>query len=144
MRPATLAEAIERVMAGEPRDVALAEFLDTFYLASSPDRRSAALAVAPALTGDARLDALVGAIADYLARQYRLPHVPDWAFEPERFLDSPWHTSPFASNEMREFLTFSSPAEFSSRNIFTEERPLRRARAHLAKVSKPSVPSDPA
>jgi hypothetical protein len=30
---------------------------------------------------------------------------------------------------MREYLTFSSPAEFASRNIFTEERPLRRARA---------------
>jgi len=29
---------------------------------------------------------------------------------------------------MREYLTFSSPGEFSSRNIFTEERPLRRAR----------------
>ena len=29
---------------------------------------------------------------------------------------------------MREYLTFSSPAEFASRNIFTEERPLRRAR----------------
>ena len=25
-------------------------------------------------------------------------------------------------------LTFASPAEFASRNIFTEERPLRRAR----------------
>ena len=32
----------------------------------------------------------------------------------------------------------ASPAEFASRNIFTEERPLRRARApHLAKQSIP-------
>jgi hypothetical protein len=30
---------------------------------------------------------------------------------------------------MREYLTFSSPGEFASRNIFTEERPLRRARS---------------
>ena len=30
---------------------------------------------------------------------------------------------------MREYLTFASPAEFRSRNIFTEERPLRRARS---------------
>src|SRR5436190_17876689 len=29
---------------------------------------------------------------------------------------------------MREYLTFASPGEFASRNIFTEERPLRRAR----------------
>jgi hypothetical protein len=27
---------------------------------------------------------------------------------------------------------FASPAEFRSRNIFTEERPLRRARTHAA------------
>ena len=91
------------------------------------------LADTPPLTGDERLDALAGAIADYLARQYRLLKVPDWAFEPERFLDRPWHVSPFDSDEMREYLTFSSPAEFRSRNIFTEERPLRRARAPLAK-----------
>ena len=88
----------------------------------------------PALTGDVRLDALVGAMADYLARQYRLPQVPDWAFGPKRFLELPWHVSPFEGDGMREFLTFSSPAEFSSRNIFTEERPLRRARAGLATV----------
>jgi hypothetical protein len=29
---------------------------------------------------------------------------------------------------MREYLTFASPAEFASRNIFTEVQPLRRAR----------------
>jgi hypothetical protein len=136
MRPATLAEAVERVRSGESREVALAEYLDTFYLASSVDQRFATLEDKPALTGDVRLDALVGAMADYLARQYRLPRVPDWAFDRERFLDRPWHVSPFDSDEMREFLTFSSPAEFSSRNIFTEERPLRRARAGLAKVTE--------
>jgi hypothetical protein len=32
---------------------------------------------------------------------------------------------------MREYLTFASPAEFRSRNIFNEERPLRRARSGL-------------
>ena len=136
MRPATLAEAVERVRSGESREVALAEYLDTFYLASSVEERFATLEDKPALTGDVRLDALVGAMADYLARQYRLPRVPDWAFDRERFLDRPWHVSPFDSDEMREFLTFSSPAEFSSRNIFTEERPLRRARAGLAKVTE--------
>ena len=133
MRPATLANAIERIIAGEPREKALPEFLDTFYLASTPEIGKATLADRPPLTGDERLDALAGAIADYLARQYRLPKVPAWAFEPERFLDRPWHVSLFDSDEMREYLTFSSPAEFRSRNIFTEERPLRRARAPLAK-----------
>jgi hypothetical protein len=33
---------------------------------------------------------------------------------------------------MKEYLAFASPAEFRSRNIFTEERPLRRARAKVA------------
>jgi hypothetical protein len=39
-----------------------------------------------------------------------------------------WHTTQFADDGMREYLTFASPAEFASRNIFTEEQPLRRAR----------------
>jgi hypothetical protein len=34
----------------------------------------------------------------------------------------------FLTDAMREYLTFASPAEFASRNIFTEGRPLRRAR----------------
>ena len=34
---------------------------------------------------------------------------------------------------MREYLTFSSPAEFASRNTFTEERPLCRARSELVR-----------
>jgi hypothetical protein len=144
MRPATLAEAVERVRSGASRDIALAEYLDTFYLAPSAERRFATLAEKPALTGDVRLDAFVGAMADYLARQYRLPRVPDWAFAPERFLDRPWHVSPFDSDEMREFLTFSSPAEFSSRNIFTEERPLRRVRAGLQKVSRSAASTEQA
>ena len=32
-----------------------------------------------------------------------------------------------ALDAMREYLAFSSPAEFASRNIFTEERPLQQA-----------------
>ena len=132
MRPATLASAVERIMAGEPRDHTLSEFLDTFYLAPSAEARFVALADRPRLTGDERLDALMGAVADYLARQYRLPCVPDWAFDPQRFLDKPWHVAPFDSPGMREYLTFASPAEFRSRNIFTEERPLRRARTPVS------------
>ena len=132
MRPATLAEAYRRIVAGEPREKIFPEFLDTFYLAANAELRLKTLVDEPPLTGDARFDALAGAVADYLARQYRLPRVPDWAFEPERFLDSPWHVAPFDDNGMCEYLTFASPAEFRSRNIFTEERPLRRARTPVA------------
>jgi hypothetical protein len=129
MRPNTLAEAVERILNGSSRDVVLAEFVDTFDLAKTDQDRYASIEREPKLTGDDRLDALVGAIAEYLAKQRRLGRVPHWVSDPERRLDSPWFTTESPSDSMREYLTFSSPAEFASRNIFTEERPLRRARA---------------
>jgi hypothetical protein len=131
MRPATLAQAYNRIAAGEPREATLSEFLDTFYVATSLEQQLASISDEPRLTGDERLDALAGAVAEYLAKQYRLTQVPEWAFKPCRYLERPWHTSSFADAGMREYLTFASPAEFRSRNIFTEERPLRRARSAL-------------
>jgi hypothetical protein len=128
MRPNTLAEAVESIQAGSPRDAVLAEFVDTFDLAKTDQERYASIEREPKLTGDLRLDALVGAIAEYLAKQRKLGHVPHWAADPARRLASPWFTTETPSDAMREYLTFASPAEFASRNIFTEERPLRRAR----------------
>jgi len=128
MRPNTLAEAVERIGRGAPRDAVLAEFVDTFDLAPNDAARFAAIEQEPALTHDERLDALVGAVAEYLAKQRRLGRVPGWVGHPARRLDQPWFTAASASPGMREYLTFASPAEFASRNIFTEERPLRRAR----------------
>ena len=128
MRPNTLADAVERIQAGSARDVELAEFVDTFDLARTDQDRYASIEREPKLTGDDRLDALVGAIAEYLAKQRRLGRVPQWTSDPARRLTSPWFTTASPSDAMREYLTFSSPAEFASRNIFTEERPLRRAR----------------
>jgi hypothetical protein len=129
MRPNTLADAVERIQGGSVQDVVLAEFVDTFDLANTDSDRYASIEHEPKLTGDRRLDALVGAIAEYLAKQRRLGRVPHWVSDPARRLDSPWFTTASPSDSMREYLTFSSPAEFASRNIFTEERPLRRARA---------------
>ena len=86
MRPSTLAEAVERVRAGEPQDVALAEFLDDFLSAGDSAAKFAGIEKEPALTGDARLDALVGAMAEYLAKQHRLGRVPKWASTPSRHL----------------------------------------------------------
>src|SRR6266567_6076188 len=128
MRPNTLADAVERIQAGSPREVELAEFVDTFDLAKTDRDRYASIEREPKLTGDNRLDALVGAIAEYLAKQRRLGRVPHWVSDPARRLESPWFTATAPTDAMREYLTFSSPAEFASRNIFTEERPLRRAR----------------
>jgi len=128
MRPNTLAEAVARICHGEPRDAVLAEFVDAFDLAPSDSTRYAAIEQEPGLSGDARLDALVGAIAEYLAKQRRLGRVPPWTGGPERRLKEPWFTTDSPSPALREYLTFASQGEFSSRNIFTEERPLRRAR----------------
>src|SRR6266704_1773707 len=128
MRPNTLAEAVERITAGSAQYVELAEFVDAFDLAKTDGDRYASIKREPSLTGDVRLDALVGAMAEYLAKQRRLGRVPQWASGPARRLASPWFTTASPSDAMREYLTFSSPAEFASRNIFTEERPLRRAR----------------
>lgn len=131
MRPNTLAEAVERVRSGVPQDVALAEFVDTFDLAPTIESKYATIEREPALTQDQRLNALVGAMAEYLAKNRRLGRVPPWTGGTARRLPEPWFTTASPTPAMREYLTFSSPAEFASRNIFTEERPLRRARGPL-------------
>jgi len=128
MRPNTLADAVDMITAGSPQNDTLAEFVDTFDLAKTDQDRYASIEREPKLTGNERLDALVGAIAEYLAKQRRLGHVPHWVCDPARYLRMPWHTCAPENDAMREYLTFSSPGEFASRNIFTEERPLRRAR----------------
>jgi hypothetical protein len=128
MRPPTLAQTAERVASGRSLDHALAEFLDEFYLAATPERQINMLLHEPLLTGDPQLDGLLGAIAEYLAHQFKLPRVPAWAYSPARYLDRAWHVSSLRDDGFREYLTFASPAEFASRNIFTEERPLRPAR----------------
>jgi hypothetical protein len=128
MRPNTLAEAVQTIRAGSARETVLAEFVDNFDSAVTDQDRYASIEEEPELTGDDQFDALVGAIAEYLAKQRRLGRVPHWVCDPARRLEKPWFTVTSPSDSMREYLTFSSPAEFASRNIFTEERPLRRAR----------------
>jgi hypothetical protein len=128
MRPNTLADAVEAIQAGSARDVVLAEFVDAFESASTDRDRYASIEREPKLTGDDRLDALIGAVAEYLAKQRRLGRIPHWVSNPARRLSSPWFTTASPTDAMREYLTFASPGEFASRNIFTEEQPLRRAR----------------
>ncbi len=69
MRPNTLAEAVQRIQTGASWDVALAEFVDTFDLAPTVEARYATIEEQPILTNDKRLDALVGGVAEYLAKQ---------------------------------------------------------------------------
>jgi hypothetical protein len=144
MRPNTLAESAERIRAGEPYDVVLAEFVDTFLLSNDERARYGTIELEPAALGDVRLDALLGAVAEYLAKQYRLAQVPSWVGEASRRLDEPWFTTSSTDPGMQEYLSFASPAEFRSHNIFTEERPLRRARSHLPFADRGTHTSPPA
>src|SRR4051812_30963488 len=103
MRPNTLAEATTRIKQGEPLEKALSEFLDTFYTAPDSSGRIEMLREEPVAVGT-RQDALIGAVAEYLAHEYALPCVPAWAFAPSRYLDHAWHTAPFEDAAIREYL----------------------------------------
>lgn len=132
MRPNTLAETYERLARGAPRETTFAEFLDAFYADPSRSGRLARLALEPPrLVDDPKFDALAAAASAYLSRLYRLPEIPAWCADPSRILASPWFTTDSPSAGLREYLTWSSPAEFRVRNIFTEARPLRRAMSHV-------------
>src|SRR5258705_12945817 len=144
MRPNTLAEAVERVRAGVSQDVAMAEFVDSFLVAPDKSARFSAIEREPELSGNVRLDALVAAMAEYLAKQYRLGRVPAWASQARRCLDQPWFTTSSSSPAMREYLSVVPPPELRSHNIFTEERPLRRARSHLPYFREERASSDSA
>ena len=127
MSASLLAAALDRVQEGWTLDLAFAEFLEGFFLAPTHEAQLELLSEPP-LTGNSRLDALAGAVAEYLAKQHRLPRVPTWAGDSTRYLDRPWHLCASEDNGMCEYLTFASPGEFRSRNIFIEERPLRWGR----------------
>ncbi len=57
--------------------------------------------------------------------------MPHWVAGPTRFLTEPWFTNAAGDDAMREYLAFTSPAEFRHHNIFTEAQPLRRATQRL-------------
>ncbi|HEX4765724.1 MAG TPA: hypothetical protein VH414_05545 [Lichenihabitans sp.] len=127
MRPATIHEAGQRIQQGEPWSTALGDFLQAFYTAPDVTARIAMLARAPDRTKDAQLDALMGGIAEYLYKRWTRVEPPRWMGEPERYLAELWFTTESRDPAVLEYLTFVSPPEFKSRNIMTEEAPLRRA-----------------
>jgi hypothetical protein len=126
-RPRTLCSVAERINDGTPPSVAVCEFMDEFLKAASLQEQMDMLIEPPLPTNDNKIDAMLGAIAEYLTKQHRLSRVPAWVSEPDRFLLEPWFTAGCDTPEMREYLACSSPAEFRHHNIFTEEAPLRRA-----------------
>jgi hypothetical protein len=101
------------------------EFCDEFYIAQDEASRSAMLASEPPLTGDARRNAYCAAVAEHLARRYRLA-IPKWTDDPVRFLDRAWF--PCELESLKAILIRESPVAFRRRMIFVDADPLYRPR----------------
>jgi hypothetical protein len=83
----------------------------------------AAIADAPALTGDERLDALLAAAAEHAAF-HADADVPDWLSTGDRFLRTAWFPIDLPSLRVRGLV--SSPASFARRGIFIDRSDLER------------------
>ncbi|MGI8945178.1 MAG: hypothetical protein ACR2GL_02915 [Thermoleophilaceae bacterium] len=119
----TLAGVSRRHLAGEDFRVASRELLDEVKLLPRAELRSRALAERPPPTGEARLDAYLGALAEHLAQRWGIAR-PGWAVEPDRFLETMWFLS-----EVRGFRAIAiaqSPAAFRRRGIMLAAGALER------------------
>jgi hypothetical protein len=109
-------------------DMALAEFLDTFYFAlrgyPGPDAQSC-LDAEPAAVADPVRQAQLGAIGEHLAARWYLVR-PRWTDASSRFLKVPHY--PSGTESYKGWYFVQSPTAFRRRMIFTESEPLRRAR----------------
>jgi len=127
MRPQSLKEAVERIIAGEEERIPIAEFLDEFYLRHGKTaEQQAMIADPPPVLGRQPLDAYVGAIGEHLVRRWGLPTIPSWVEDEGRFLDTPFWVDDLQL--MKPILLRDSPIAFRRRLIFTEFEPLRRGR----------------
>src|SRR5262245_13310140 len=120
-RPDTLAEVARRLKAdAQSRHVAIAGLLDSFY--TRPEHRQGMIDPEPELTGDAIVDATLGAMGEHLARRWGLA-IPSWTEHPARFLKRPHFPTPL--EELKPLLIAQSPLAFRRRLIFVEHEPLR-------------------
>lgn len=120
-RPASLAEAVDRVIAGtDAFDHAIREFLDTFYAHSN--QREAATRHRPALMGGVH-DLYVAAVAEHLARGRRLP-IPAWTEQHGERLREPFFAGGLESLKAR--LIVESSSAFRRRLIFVSHNALHR------------------
>ena len=109
--------------------MALAEFLDTFYLALQREGHAAAQACLdeePPPHSDPRFHAYLGAVGEHLALRWGLK-VPRWTSHSSRFLRRPYFTAEKLEG-LKATSIAESPTAFRRRLIFTEAEPLRRAR----------------
>ena len=122
---------------GEPQDATLAEFVDSFLLAPSTPGTLLASSKRSRHLGQCSVSMRWSArLRNTSPSNTGLAPFPPWTSIPRGVSIEPWFTTSSPVPPMREYLSFASPAEFRSRNIFTEERPLRRARSHLPYTNK--------
>jgi hypothetical protein len=126
-RPSSLADVAVRTRGGEPFDLLLREFLDSFY-GQGADARILALAHTPAPV-DPIGDAYLAAVAEHLARRFELP-VPSWTDDESRFLVKPFFAG--ALESLKAVLLVESPLAFRRRQIFVSANALSRAREHAS------------
>jgi hypothetical protein len=125
-RPATLQQVADRVLAGQPFDPLLREFLDEFY-GSDRDAMTRKISDIPPRI-DALRDAYLAAVAEHLASRFGLT-VPPWVEEPHRFLVLPFFAGGLES--LKAILLAESPSAFRRRQIFVSANALSRPRERL-------------
>jgi hypothetical protein len=124
VRPRALHHAACRAGEGKQTfDVALREFLDSFY--ADPEQRQAAIRQQPPPLDPLR-DAYIGAVAEHLARCYRLA-IPDSAETQGMDLKHPFFAGKLGSLKAR--LTVESPTAFRRRMLFVSKDALSRPHA---------------
>ena len=118
----TLREAGGRVEGGEDLLIVIREFLDQ---AGRADARELAGMIdeSPDLTGDARTDALIAGVAEYMA-SVREIRCPAWTARPEGFLDRFWFVS--AEPGFRAIALAQTPVALKRRGILWSARSLER------------------
>jgi transcriptional regulator with XRE-family HTH domain len=91
-----------------------AELTHRFWSADADGRRRI-IAAKPPSVGDARWDAFLGALGEWLAVRAGLA-VPTWVHQADRYLGRGWWVSPMAS--MRAWEYAGSPASFQSHGVY--------------------------
>ena len=121
-RTVTISLAADRIVRGEPTLHAIRDFLDGAGRAEA-EMLMQLVEQEPRPTGEARADALLGAVAEYLAVRHGFP-CPRWAQAPERFLDRFWFVSDVRG--FRAVAIAQTPVSLKRRGIFWPERSLQR------------------
>jgi hypothetical protein len=117
-----LAGTARRIRSGTDWWVAVRELLDEYGLRPH-DLRPAAVAQEPVACGDARVDAFLGATAEWLAGRDGFER-PRWSVEPARFLAVWW--VPFDRPSVVAEAIATAPAAFRRRGILLPARALVR------------------